>query len=699
MNKALLLLLLWCGVVSCFAQSAQSPQRFFPKEKLTQIGVYYYPEHWDESQWDRDIKKIADLGFEYIHVGEFAWAFMEPKEGKYDFRWLDKVVDLADKNKMRVIMCTPTPTPPVWLTQKHPEIFQRNSEGQAAEHGSRNNYSTSSDIYRKYTEQIVTELGKRYGKDKRIMGWQLDNEPARGVDFSPAAQQKFREWLKKKYGTIEALNKAWGAAFWSVMYNDFDQINIPNQRLLYGPSPHAVLDSKRFVADQMAGFLDFQAATLRKHLSPDQWIMTNYMVMENAPGFDPTRTKNLDFTCYTKYPVHGADEMLGDKGFRVGSMSGLAFLNDYHHALNKGVFGVMELQPGQVNWGAINPQPEPGSVRMWLWHTFAGGTALNCTYRFRQPLYGSEMYHYGIVGSDGVTTTPGGLEFAKYITEVKALRKQYKPAATPPAEFTTRRTAILTSMDNLWDQDIQKQTTQWDPFGHQMKYFLAAKALGAPVDFVSEQMDWSAYKMLVVPAYQLVDEALIAKLQAYANNGGQLVVTCRTGQKDRDSHLWQATWAAPIYKLIGAQVQFFDMMMPDTDGQVSFAGKNYRWNNWGDVLKPLAGTQTLGTYANQYYAGQAAVTQVKQGKGTVTYIGVDTDGGELEKNVLRSVYQQAGIKTADYPAGVNVEYRDGFWVAVNYSSKPYTLPLPASSKIVIGEKVLPCPGVTVWTDK
>ncbi|WP_026462421.1 beta-galactosidase [Adhaeribacter aquaticus] len=693
MLKKLLFALALLATIKSYSQTAQ---RFFSKEKLTQTGVYYYPEHWPETQWERDIKNIAKLGFEYIHMSEFAWAFMEPEEGKYDFRWLDKVIDLAGKNNLKVVLCTPTPTPPAWLVTKHPEVFLQNNIYQPMEHLSRGNYSTSSDIYKEYTEKIVTQLAKRYGKDNRVMGWQLDNEPARDIDFSPAAQEKFREWLKKKYGTIDALNKAWGAAFWSNMYNNFDQVRIPNQRLLYGVSPHALLDSKRFSVEQLAASLDFQAQTLRRYISEKQWIMTNYMTIGNNVGYDPSRTKHLDFTSYTNYPAAGYNDN-GSKSFRMGSMTPLTFSNDYHRSV-KGVYGVMELQPGQVNWGPINPQPEPGAVHMWLWHTFAGGTSLNCTYRYRQPLYGSELYHYGIVGTDGVTPSRGGLEFAQYITEVNKLRKQYNAKKAAPQKYVARKTAILSTMDNLWDQDLQKQTTQWNPFEHLMKYLRIAKALGAPVDFVREDADFSNYKVLMVPAYQLVDQAIITKIQKFAENGGQVILTCRTGHKDKNGHLWEAKWAEPIYKLIGAEVQFFDLMMPNTEGKISMAGTEYNWNNWGDILKPFAGTESLAKYTNQFYAGQTAVTKVKQGKGTVTYIGVDTDTGDLEKAAVRKVYADAGIATEDYPAGINVEYRDGFWVAVNYTSQPFNLNLPANAKILVGEKVLPSPGVTVWTE-
>lgn len=671
---------------------ARGADRLFPAADLMRVGVYYYPEHWPESQWERDFARMARMGFEFVHMGEFAWAFMEPEEGRFDFAWLDRAVASAARHGLKVILCTPTPTPPAWLYEKYPHAYLVGADGRRRQHGSRGNNALADPDYLRLSGRVITELARRYGKHPAVWGWQLDNEPMAQPDYSPSAQGAFRDWLKAKYGTVEALNREWGAAFWSLKYNGFGQVIPPNPGFLYGVSPHAVLDFRRFTADQTAKFLNWQAELLRRHTAPSQWITTNYI--SNIGSADPRRSGELDFISYTMYPV-GGGRGLGEQGFRLGWPHGIAFANAFYKKI-KGATGVMELQPGQVNWGQINPQPAPGVVRMWLWHAFAGGCAFACTYRYRQPLYGSEQYHYGIVGTDGVTPSPGGREYSQVASEMKALRAKYDPKATAPASYTARRTAVLWNHENLWNLDQQKQTALWDTWGHAFRYLEIAKSFGAPLDFVSEADEFAAYPFLVAPAYQLVDEELVRRWARYAEAGGHLILTARTGQKRRNGQLWEARWAEPIHRLIGAEVSFFDLLLEDGRGEVTMGTTKHEWNVWGDVLKPLEGTETLAGYSNQFYAGQAAVTHRRLGRGSVTYVGVQTRDGRLEKEVLREVYRRAGVRTEDYPPGVYVDWRDGFWVGVNYSSQPADIGVPAGAEILFGERPLKPAGVLVW---
>ena len=677
--------------------AAQDAQRFFPKSDLMRIGVYYYPEHWPESQWDRDFAKMAELGFEFTHFAEFAWGFLEPSDGKFEFAWLDRAVELAAKHGLKVILCTPTPCPPAWMGEKYPEIYLVGGDGRRREHGTRANGSLANDVFVRYTKRIVAELGRRYGKDPRVWGWQLDNEPSAPDDYSPSARAKFQAWLKARYGTIEALNKAWGGNFWSTRYDAFEQVLIPNEGL-FGEdalSPHALLDFRRFTADTQAGFLDLQRDILRGLARPEQWVTTNYInVTESA---DPRRTGRLDFVSFTMYPVRG-EENLGPLGFRLGSPYRLAFATDYYRSI-KGVTGVMELQPGQVNWAPVNPQPQPGAVRMWLWHSFAGGCSFACTYRFRQPRFGSELYHAGIVGPDGVTPSRGGLEYAQVAAEMRKLRGLYDPKAALPARLAARRTAILWSHDVMWDLEIHKQTALWDTWDHRFKLMAAAKALGAPVDYLGEDDDFGRYPFLIAPAYQLVDAALVEKWRRYAEGGGHLVLTCRTGQKDKSGQLFETAWAGTIAPLIGAEVGMFDNLLAGGRGLVRMGSAGYAWNRWGDVLIPHQGTETLAVYADQFYAGNPAVVTRRLGRGTVTYVGVDTLEGKLERDVLRTVYERAGAEAESYPPGVYVEWRDGFFVAVNYSSKAFIVPVRTGSTLIFGANPLAPAGVLVWREK
>ena len=253
---------------------------WFNDKDLTLTGVYYYPEHWDESQWERDFKKMHELGFEFTHFAEFAWAQLEPEEGRYDFAWLDKAVALAAKYDLKVIMCTSTATPPVWMSRKYPEILLKNEDGTVLDHGARQHASFASPLYRELSYKMIEKLAQHYGNDSRIVGWQLDNEPAVQFDYNPKAEQAFRDYLRAKYNhNIQLLNDAWGTAFWSEAYSSFDEITLPKRVQMF-MNHHQILDYRRFAAAQTNDFLNEQCLLIRKY-AKNQWITTNYI-----PNYD-----------------------------------------------------------------------------------------------------------------------------------------------------------------------------------------------------------------------------------------------------------------------------------------------------------------------------------------------------------------------------------------------------------------------------
>jgi beta-galactosidase len=697
-QSVILISVLFISLSAAKLLNGQGRKAFFNDSDLMLVGSYYYPEHWPRNNWERDLRKMSELGFEFTHFGEFAWSQMEPEEGKYDFSWLDEAVRLAEKYKLKVIMCTPTPTPPAWLSEKYPDILMENEDGRTMRHGSRQHISWSSPRYRDYVEKIVTELAKRYGKNEAIWGWQIDNEPshyASGYDYSDNATRSFRKWLKNKYKTIDKLNISWGNSFWSLNYDDFDQIRIPNPKeLVQQPNPHAILDFRRFTADEVADFVIFQKNVLRKYISEKQWVTTNLMAEDAV--VDPQRMGDLDFLTYTKYLVKG-DMGLGEQGFRIGSNLAIAYSNDFLRPVT-GVVGVMELQPGQVNWGRFNPQTYPGAVRMWIFHAFAGGNKFVCNYRFRQPLFGGEQYHYGILQPDGVNVSRPGMEYVEAIREIALLKKSFAANVPVPKSYASKKTAILYNADNRWETENQPQTFQWSFMGHIRKYYKILKSFGAPVDIIDERADFTGYPFMIAPSYQLLDDEIVARWKKYVEQGGHLILTCRTGQKNRDAQLWEAKFAKPIYQLIGAEELFFDHLPANLWAGIQMDGRTYSWNNWADVLVPAANTNVWAVYNDQYYKGNAAVLSNRLGKGTVTFIGPDTDDAKLEKDVLLKVYQQAGIQIDELPEGMVLEWRDGFWVCLNYSSEKRTAPVPGSAKILIGEKELLPAGVTVWME-
>jgi beta-galactosidase len=677
--------------VATFADEAQ----FFP-EKGTHFGVYYYPEHWPEDQWERDIKRVAELGFDFIHYAEFSWARLEPEQGKYDFAWLDRAVQLAADNNLKVIMSTPSPCLPAWLATKHPEVLAVNSNGDRLKHnGSRLTGSLANPVYQENVARIATKLAEHYAKDKRVWGWQIGNEPhiQGGADYSPSAHQAFVDYLKKKYGTIDKLNEAWGASFWSFTLNNFDQILIP------GSNPNAKLDFQTYTSQEIARDLIDQAKIVRNHGDGSQWITTNYAYYRGLSNVNPFLTRDeLDFASRTMYLTHNRKNSSGDSlAHRLGCGMEYALSADLTKSVS-GYMGIMELQPSQINWGKFNAMPMPGAVRMWVWHAFAMGDRFVCTYRFRQPLFGMEQFHHGILQTDGTSVSFGGKDFVKAVDEINRIEDQLKPGTTDPF-IEKSRTGILWSNRNIMDVENYKHHQDWDTWQHIFTYYQGLKRMGVDVEFFGETdaLDPSHIPFLVVPSYQMMSRDLIAKIESYVDRGGHLIMTTRSCLKDEKGHLWEAKIQQPIWKLIGGEIEYYDHLPAQRPGKLTFHGKSYPWHIWGTVVKPNKETESWGIYEDQFYKGKSSILYHQKGKGSVTYVGAWSDGWTLEYDLLRHLYGKViGELPFDLPPYVFAHYRQGLWIAVNYTDKTLEIPAAKDATLLMGERKLPPAGVMVW---
>jgi beta-galactosidase len=696
MKRCHTLLILLFAVLMSSVRADES--RFFP-EKGMEFGVYYYPEHWPEDQWERDIKRIAELGFHFIHYAEFAWARMEPDDGRFDFAWLDRAVDLAEKYHLKVVMCTPSPCIPAWLATKHPEVLVTDAEGNRTHHnGGRLNGSLANPIYQKYVARIAGEIGKRYGKDHRIIGWQIGNEPHIQCeeDYSPSAQAAFIAWLRKKYGTIGAVNDAWGAAFWSYTLNDFDQIKMP------GANPHARLDFKTYTSEDIARDLIDQARVIRGHSDGKQWITTNYAYYKGLPNVNPFLTRGeLDFASHTMYLTHNRMNTSGDSlAHRTGCGMEYSLSTEVARSVS-GYTGIMELQPGQINWGRFNAMPMPGAVRMWLWHYFSMGGRFVCTYRYRQPLSGVEQFHHGIMQTDGVSLSHGGQDFVTAISEIEKISGRLVSGAVDGFARASR-TGFLWSNRNVIDVEGYRHHEDWNTWQHIYTYYQNLKRMGVDVEFITEtdSFDPQRIPFLVVPAYQMMSKDTLRKLAEYAERGGQLVVTTRTALKDQRGHLWEEKIQQPLWSLIGGEIEFYDHLPKERPGTILYDGKEHPWHIWGTVAKPAAGTESWGVYGDQFYQGRSAVLHRKADKGSVTYVGAWSDKWDMEYQILRRLYGGVlGDLPFDLPPYVFAQHREGLWTAVNYTDKTVTIPVPETAEVILGTRDLAPTGVVVWKKK
>ena len=259
-----------------------------------------------------------------------------------------------------------------------------------------------------------------------------------------------------------------------------------------------------------------------------------------------------------------------------------------------------------------------------------------------------------------------------------------------------RRTAILFNHENSWSISRQKQNRTWNTFAHIEKYYRTLKSFGAPVDFITEKKDMNEYPVVIAPAYQMADKELVNRWIDYVKQGGNLVLTCRTAQKDRFGRLPEMPFGAMINELTGNELEFYDLLLPEEPGKVVMDGKTYTWNTWGEILKPGKDSQVWATYIDEFYEGKPAVTIRKLGKGTITYMGVDSKDGAMEQDLLKKLYTHLNIPVMDLPYGVTLEYRNGLGIVLNYSDKPYQFKLPSKSQVLIGETNIPTAGVLVF---
>ena len=611
---------------------------------IFRFGADYYPEHWPEERWPEDARLMAEAGFNVVRLAEFAWSKMEPSEGRFDFRWLDRVLDILHSRSISVVLGTPTASPPPWLMAKGEALFNVRQDGRRSTYGNRCEYCPSHPLYHEHTRRVVKAMVEHYASHPAVIGWQIDNEFGSRC-YCPVCQAKFQEWLRTRYETLEKMNASWGTNFWSHVYTAWNQVPVP---VATGgsPNPGLALDYDRFMSDTYVSFQKMQADLIRQKCG-GQFVTHNFMGFgyEGINYYD--LASGLDLVTWDNYPSgFWSKDSVNPTGPALGS--------DTMRSLKKQNFWVMEQQAGPSGWEIIGPSPRPGELRLWAYQAIAHGADGIVFFRWRTARHGTEQYWHGLLEHDA---RPGRRyeEIKRMGAELKKVGGQIVGAQVKP------QVAIVQSYDTRWAFQVQSNHPDFRYGEHVHHIYEALHWQNVSVDVVSPVDDLSPYRLVIVPAMYVLPEGLVAKLKQFVEMGGTMIVTPRTGVKDEANAVVNLPLPGLLSELCGVTVEEYDSMWPGVTQSVEFAipelmGTKTAARLWCDVLS-LEGAQVIARYVQDYYAGKPAVTRNAVGKGQAIYIG--TFGGvDLYQILFGWLLPQVGIAPVmKSPAGVEVTER------------------------------------------
>jgi beta-galactosidase len=608
---------------------------------MTQLvfGVDYYPEQWHESRWAHDAARMRSVGFNTVRLAEFAWAMLEPADGQFQFDWLDRAIGVLSGEGLNVVLGTPSASVPSWMAAAHPDIAIVDADGTPRTFGSRRDASPAHPVYRHYAVRIAEAMARHYAAHPAVIGWQIDNEFGDRC-YSDHARALFHQWLRKKYITLDALNEAWGTVFWSHTYHNWEHIPVPRTTTHARHNPGLHLDYYRFMSDLYVDFQQAQIDVLRLHIPPHQFITHNCMgfTYGTLDYFDLARP--LDLVSWDNYPSafwRQPPHM---------SPSATALGHAAMWGLKKRNFWVMEQQSGASGWHVISPSPQPGQIALWAYQAIAHGADGILFFRWRTHPRAAEQNWHGILDHDDVPRRRYH-EIARMGAQLASVGERI--AGTTPY-FPA---AIIHDYDVRFSFEIQPDNLDFRYDTHVFSYFDALHQHGIPAVPIAPDSDLSAYPLVIAPALRLVDEDDAAALSCYVEAGGVLVLTMRSGTRDRNNACITDTLPGKLSALCG-------MTIEETDSLASDQARTLRWHDrisaegnarvWCDILQPTD-AEIWATYADCWYTGRAAITARSIGRGLVIYVGTAGDNALIGQVVKRAI-ARAGVRAPLSPNNI-----------------------------------------------
>lgn len=614
------------------------------------LGTCYYPEHWSADLWEDDTQKMVEAGISYVRIGEFCWSKIEPKPNHFSWDWLDQAIETLGKADLKIILCTPTATPPIWMLEKIPTMLAVDKNGQPRKYGSRRHYCFSNEDYKKECQRICEILSKRYGKNPHIIAWQIDNEYGchdTTISYSHAALVGFQKWLAEKYKNIEALNTAWGNIFWSMEYSRFEQIDLPNMTVTT-PNPSHLLDFHRYSSDQVVHFNRMQVDVLRRHTHVP--LLHNYM--GRITDFDHYKVgDDLDIATWDSYPLGFLEDrlQLGENEKKEFSRQGhpdfQAFHHDLYRTVGKGRFWIMEQQPGPVNWAPYNPCPLPGMIRLWTWEAFAHSAEAVCYFRWRQLPFAQEQMHTGMLYHDGKPTSTFS-QAQQVAKEIKSLGKM---------EAATSKVAIVFDYQSHWAWEIQPHGRDFNYFELVFDFYKALRKLGLSIDIIPPNGEKiHQYRMVLMPGLMAISSNLKKAIDSFK---GTLLMGPRSLTKTQDFHLPQKL---PDLAKLNFRIRHVESLRPNVSVELSQGGSFFHW------FEHVEGNATVLETTKQ--KNEPAILS----DDNLLYIVGWPDEIALNR-LLKRACQKENIETVDLPEGVRIRNTKSHRFFFNYGSTAATV--------------------------
>lgn len=680
------------------------PQPLAGQQARIWYGGDYNPDQWPEEVWDDDVRLMKKAGVNLVSVGIFSWAKIETSEGVYDFDWLDRIINKLGEAGIAVDLASATASPPMWLTQAHPEVLWKDYRGDVCQPGARQHWRPTSPVFREYALKLCRAMAEHYKGNPYVVAWHVSNEYGchNRFDYSEDAERAFRKWCEERYGTIDAVNDAWGTAFWAQRMNDFTEI-VPPRFIGDGNfmNPGKLLDFKRFSSDALKAFYVAERDALAE-ITPDLPLTTNFMVSASGSVLDyDDWGREVDFVSNDHYFIPG-EAHLDELAFSASLVDGIA---------RKDPWFLMEHSTSAVNWRPVNYRKEPGQlVRDSLAHVAMGADAV-CYFQWRQSKAGAEKFHSAMVPHTGEDSA-----VFRDVCELGADLNALADNGLLGTKLAKSKVAVVFDYESEWATEHTATPTQKvHHVDEPLQWFRALADHGVTADIVPVSSNWDDYEMVVLPSVYLLSEETTRRVRDYVVGGGRLVVTYYTGISDERDHVWLGGYPGSIRDVVGVRVEEFMPMGDDFPGVPDRLGLSNGAvaHDIADVIGSVDGSATvLETFRDDPWTGMdgaPAIVTNTFGEGRSVYVGARLGRDGIAKSLPEILESLGMTETGENDSRVlrvEREGSDGSRFVFSFNRTHETVQIPLEGKIVVssfaevsGENVSIKPNGVIVTKK